>query len=195
MRALAFLSLTAMLLSANPAQAETALKLTAGTLQLGGIATGSYNAQMGPRLNRSGEIVDDTISGFRLALAPEIGYFVIDKLAVIGGVSYGAGFGKLYRDTAGLVTFFVGARFYMPMGWPVTPYGGLDFGMGFGLPTDDLELSKAMQFQGTVGALLPLNEHVAVDFGLRATYAMSLEDGGVDQFLMPFGYFGLQSFF
>jgi hypothetical protein len=196
MRALAVVGVAFILLSAVPGLAETELKLTAGTIQLGGEATGSFNTQSGPRFNRQREIVDDTITGFRLGIAPEVGYFVKDGLVILGGAQYSDGFGKLYRDTAALVTFFAGARYYLARGWLATPYGGADFGMGFGIPfASDDDVSKALQLQAHLGALWPLNERVAIDLGLRVTYAKSLEDNGVDQLLVPFGYLGVQAFF
>ncbi len=180
----------ALLIGAAPAAAQTDLQLTAGTMQVGGYGTININTVMPDG--------GDSVTGTNLSISPQFGYFIVDQVELLAGARLGIGFGDLYSTADRLVTFFVGGRYFLPLGLPVPAYVGLDVGMGFNIPPSDdttRETTKGLELAVPIGVLIPLNAHVALDVGVRPAYALSLQDGGTDQLLVPIGYFGVQSFF
>jgi len=92
------------------------------------------------------------------------------------------------------VGFNVGARYFVDLQLPMLPYGGARLGMSFNIP-DAGDTTKSLFLELPIGALIPLNSHVAIDVGLRVVYAKSLEEGGSASLWIPIGYFGVQAFF
>jgi len=181
----------------SPAALAEDLQLTAGTMQLGGGAAFSIDMVMPEE--------GDSQTGFSLILIPQVGYFVIDNLEVIGRLNLGMFFGDLYEIEAGgetygaptLVGFDVGAKYHIPLGSFVA-YGGIMVGMFFNIPDSDIEgaeTEKRFDITVPLGILLPMNSHVALDLGVAIAYKMSLEDGGSDTLNVPIGYLGIQGFF
>ena len=182
----------------SPAALAEDLQLTAGTMSLGGIGTFSMDMTMPDQ--------GDGETGFSVILLPQMGYFVIDNLEVVGRLNLGMFFGDLYTtegtpeiSASTLVGFDVGAKYYIPLGSFVA-YGGLMVGMLFTIPDSDLpapadEVQKRFDLTVPLGILLPMNSHIAIDLGLAIAYKMSLEDGGTDTLNVPIGYLGVQGFF
>jgi hypothetical protein len=186
----------------SPAVLAEDLQLTAGTMSLGGMATFSIDTVMPP------EDQGDSETGFSLILLPEVGYFVIDNLEVLGRLNLGMFFGDLYTIESGgeeyslstLVGFDLGAKYYIPLGSFVA-YAGLMVGMLFTIPDSDLEGAETQKrFDLTVplGILMPFNSHVALDLGIMVAYKMDLDDEPNDSgstLNVPIGYLGVKGFF
>jgi hypothetical protein len=182
------------------ALAEGELQLTQGTMQLG--ATGLQLGSTGLNLNYGGGAIfgidmfmpeeGDSETGFKLGLSPQVGYFLMDNLELMGQVGLGMSFGDLYEKSDKLLSFGVGAKYHIPLGSMVA-YAGLMVGMGFIIP-DEGDTMKNFNLEVPLGILLPLNTHVAIDLGLKVFYTMGLDDQG--SFLaVPIGYLGVQAFF
>ncbi len=190
MRLEQIVALGSALVLATPALAQD-LDLDAGTMQLGGITTFTFESD-----SFDGA---DSVSGIALRVAPEFGYFVIDNLALVARFSLGIFSGDLYDDSPTLLGFGVGGRYFLPLG-PVAGYGGLEVGMGFAIPESG-DTAKAFEIDVPLGLLIPLNSQVAIDGGLRIIYRRSLDDcptGAVcntGELVIPVGYFGVQAFF
>jgi len=181
----------------SPAALAQDLQLTAGTMSLGGISTFSID------MNIPDE--GDSETGFSLILIPEMGYFVIDNLELIGRLNLGMFFGDLYTTEIGgeeysastLVGFDVGAKYHIPLGSFVA-YAGIMVGMFFTIPDSDIEgadTEKRFDLTVPLGILMPMNEHIAVDLGVMIAYKMSLEDHGGSILNVPIGYLGVKGFF
>jgi hypothetical protein len=181
----------------SPAALAQDLQLNSGTMRLGGIATFSIDMNMPDQ--------GDSETGFSLILIPEVGYFVMDNLELVGRLNLGMFFGDLYTTEIGgeeysastLVGFDVGAKYYIPMG-SIVPYAGLMVGMFFTIPDSDIpdaETQKRFDLTVPLGILMPMNEHVAIDLGIMIAYKMGLEDGDGAVLNVPIGYLGVQGFF
>ena len=180
----------------SPAALAEDLQLTSGTMNLGGAAAFSIDMMMPDQ--------GDSQTGFSLVLIPQVGYFVIDNLEVIGRLNLGMFFGDLYETEIGgetygaptLVGFDVGAKYHIPLGSFVA-YAGLMVGMFFNIPDGDIpnaETTKRFDLTVPLGILLPMNSHVAIDLGVAIAYKMGLDDQG-DTLNVPIGYLGIQGFF
>ena len=177
----------------SPAAMAEDLQLTAGTMQLGGVASFSIDMTMPDE--------GDSTTGFSLVLIPQAGYFVIDNLELVGRINLGMFFGDLYEVCVGtectgapkLLGFDVGAKYHIPMG-SIVPYAGLMVGMFFTIPEEG-DTQKRFDLTVPLGILMPLNSHVALDLGVAIIYKMSLEDGGGSTLNVPIGYLGVQGFF
>lgn len=184
MRLVHTVALGTALLTATPAFAQD-LDLDAGTMQIGGATSFIIDTVMPD--------VGDSVTGMTLSVVPTFGYFIMDNLELNVDLSLGIFMGDLYDGFPTLLGFGVGGRYFIPMGGFV-PYAGLRIGMGFRVPSQG-DTTKALAFAVPLGVLLPLNEQVAIDAGLRIVYNMSLEDGGMASLSIPIGYFGIQAFF
>lgn len=179
--ALALLALTCV---AAWTQAGPAMRLSTGTWQLGGSLTFDIDTLI--------PSTGDTISGFKLNVNPSGGYFVADNLMIAGELGYEAGFGDLYDLSDSTLGFGVGAHYYYPVGALIAHAGAL-VGMSFTIPETG-STAKSFTLVAPIGALLPLNAHVAVDCGLRVAYTASLDDES-SALSIPIGYLGVQAFF
>lgn len=184
MRLVQTVALGSVFLMATPAFAQE-LNLDAGTMQLGGATSFIIDMNMPD--------VGDSVTGMTLSIVPTFGYFIMDNLELNVDVSLGIFMGDLYDGYPTLLGFGVGGRYFIPMGGFV-PYAGLRIGMGFLIPSEG-DTAKALALALPLGVLLPLNEHVAIDAGIRIVYNMSLEDGGMASLSIPIGYFGVQAYF
>jgi opacity protein-like surface antigen len=182
----------------SPAALAEDLQLTAGTMQLGGVASFSIDMTMPDQ--------GDGETGFTLALIPQFGYFVIDNLELLGRINVAMWFGDLYTTDVGgqeidifpkMIGFDLGAKYHIPLGSFVV-YAGLMVGMNFSIPDsdlDDADTTKRFDLTVPLGILMPLNSHVALDLGLAVIYRMSLEDNGGSTLNVPIGYLGVQGYF
>ncbi len=175
----------AFALSFAPFAMAEGLQTTAGTMQLGGVGTFSIEMTMPD--------VGDSVTGYKLNLAPSFGYFIIDNLEIGGILGVGVGFGDKYEGAAKDIGFGVGANYYLAMSSFVLHFG-VGIGMNFMIP-DEGDTQKALAIMAPIGLLMPLNDHVALDLGIQVNYIMSLEDGGNSYFNLPIGYLGVQAFF
>ncbi|HUU03548.1 MAG TPA: hypothetical protein VM425_19085 [Myxococcota bacterium] len=175
----------AFALSFAPFAMAEGLQTTAGTMQLGGI--GTFNIEM------TMPDVGDSVTGYKLNLAPNFGYFIIDNLEISATVLVGVGFGDKYDKAAKTLGFGLGANYYLAVSSFVLHFGA-GIGMGFLIP-DEGDTQKSLAITAPIGLLMPLNDHVALDLGIQVNYIMSLEDGGNSYFSLPIGYLGVQAFF
>jgi hypothetical protein len=163
---------------------RSGMKPAAGTWHVGGSATIDIDTVF----PSSG----DSVSGFKLALQPSGGYFVADNLMVAGELRYEKGFGDLYDLSDSTFGLGVGARYYLETGSFISHFGAL-VGMSFTFPESG-STTKWFTIVAPVGVLVPMNAHVAVDLGLRASYVVSLDNEG-SKLSIPVGCLGIQAFF
>ena len=169
----------------TPAALAEDLQLTKGTMQLGG--TASFDIDM--------IIPDegDNETGFALRAIPSFGYFIMDNLALSGGLIFGMGFGDLYENSMTDLGFGLGTEYYIPMGSMVI-HAGAALGMQFMIPEEG-DTVKILAIQVPLGILFPLNAHLGLDVGVQIHYLMSLEDNGASMLHVPIGYLGVKGFF
>ena len=177
-----FASVLAVTIPLAAAAAE--LQTTSGTMQLGGSVSLTPNVLMPEQGSNS--------TSFSFTFAPNVGYFVIDNLELTGGVGAVVFFGDNTDNLPKLVGFDLGARYLLPLG-SLAPYFGLSLGMGFTIPSQG-DTFKTFRINAPLGLLFALNQHVAIDVGLRVRFSIGLDDQG-NQLLLPIGYLGLQAFF
>ncbi len=163
------LLLVACLAFPAAAMAGGPLNIGQGTGQLGGSAT--LDLGMG-----NGE------SDISVVLAPNAGYFVANRVELVGGFSLVAANGGEFWGLE------FGARYVTPMGNSHAYAGGT---VGYGqAQANGLYGSDQVSLSGVGGFLLPLGPKVAVDLGGRITYLTEAE-----YLLIPLGYFGIQASF
>ncbi len=161
------------------------LQLTKGTIQLGGSVTFSLDMFIPDE--------GDKETGFMLRAMPSGGYFLMDNLALVGALSFGKGFGKLYKDWFPMeFGIDVGAKYFIPMG-SMAIYAGAMVGMTM-LKPDEGDSSKWLDIIVPVGILIPMNAHIGIDLGMHLGYHMGLDDQG-SSLGVPIGYLGVQGFF
>jgi hypothetical protein len=129
-----------------------------------------------------------------MELAPQFGYFVADHFELLGRLHYAHQLAdedwfSQYGDAA--LGFGLGVQYYAGDG--PCAYFGAQLGMDIWNITD--EAYKWLTVTVPVGALIPLNPHLAVDLGARFTARISLEDEEVAMLDVPMGFLGLQGFF
>ena len=186
------LAVAALLLSATPARAEATLKLTSGTVQLGGAVgfTTLVDSAQG-----------QTNTGFIFTLSPSAGYFVADNLELVAAIDLSIPFGDYYSNSFNFYFYpkrfagELGARYHFALVSQVTGYAGLQVGFGYTWYENSM-VRNSGDFTLTVpaGALVALNEHVALDVGLRLILSHNFEVDGW-RFTVPLGYLGVQAFF
>ncbi len=159
------------------------LQTTSGTMQLGGAVTFDINMYM----PKSGS----NATSYQLGFAPEFGYFIMDNLEILGVLNATMAFGDA-TDKTKHIGFGAGARYILKMG-AMSPYFGLLVGMNFAIP-DEGSTVKAFDIIAPIGLMYALNEHVALDFGLKVTFSLGLDDQG-NWLMVPIGYLGVQAFF
>lgn len=169
----------------SPVALAEDLQLTKGTMKLGGTASFDIDMSMPDK--------GDSTTGFALRVMPSVGYFLTDNLALTGDLTFGMGFGDLYKDVPKNLGFGAGINYYIPMESMVI-HAGAALGMQFMIPEKG-DTQKALVIQVPLGILFPLNAHLGLDVGVRIRYFMSLEDGGGSMLNVPIGYLGVQGFF
>jgi hypothetical protein len=169
--------------AAAPAQ-EEGLQLKAGTMHLGGTLTFDVDMFM-PKEG-------DSQSGFRLNVAPSLGYFVSDNIEIGGQLLFAMGFGDLYDNSDKLLGFAAFGKYYVGSG-KLRPYAGVGLAMEFVMP-DEGDTTKYLAINVPIGLMYSLNSHVALDLGLSFLFAMGLDDQG-NTMTIPVGYLGVSAFF
>jgi len=166
--------------------AREPLELDRGTKTAGGAATLEFSAIM----PEEGE----DLTGFLLNVAPTVGYFLIDRLALLGALQVIVAFGDHRSSLPKQVGFEVGPRYYFPA-TTLVPYAGVSLGLGCSIP-DEGDTGKHLTVAGSAGMLIAMNAHVGIDVGTRIQYSVSLGSGvSVGQLTIPAGYLGVQAFF
>ncbi len=162
------------------------LKFDAGTRELGG--TVSFEHQM--ILPEDG----DRISGTVFTLAPTFGYFVVDNLEVGGYVEFLTYTGSLYRNTSGRGSIGVFVDYFIPAEMSMVPHAGLAAGVLSTLGSSEGS-TQILNLSIPLAILIPLNEHVGIDVGMKINFMMDISNRRNDKFLaLPFGL-GIRSFF
>ncbi len=168
-----------------------------GYRELGGAITVTFENDM-PQAKGA-----ESISGTKLTIAPQFGYFIMDGLEFLGVFELDIPFGEKYENVGTEVGVQLGIEYFFRLAGPVRPYLGILVGMDFHVPADtkanrdaDAKTTKDFNLTIPLGILIPLfNEHVAADVGLRFTYQVSLEgEEGTDHIVVPLGYLGVRCF-
>jgi hypothetical protein len=170
------------------------LLLKAGTFELGG--------QLALTIDHYDPDGFDSQTGYRVSLTPKFGYFVIDNLELNAEFTFATAFHDLYEDSPKWIEFGLGARYLFSIGG-IHPYLGANFGMIFTLypETEDTmdHTSKNMLLSFPIGVLIALNDHVALDFGIKIKCMIHIkdndEDVGLTVLSIPIGFLGVQGFF
>lgn len=171
----------------------SSLKITSGTMELGGTIDFRTDVTIPSE--------EDSLVGFVLNISPMAGYFVADGLELAAKVGFGFYFGEMYDSdeydrNADSISFGVGARYFIDLERCIVPYVGAAFGMNFLLPKGEAaDVKKSLAVEVPLGLMIALNEHIAIDLGIMATYIFSLEDEGGSTLSIPVGYMGVQAFF
>jgi len=179
-----YLYLIILLLVSPAAFAQSELDLSAGTVALGGSA--SITGVIAIPEDGNSE------SGGILTISPRIGYFLLDGFAISGGFDIAIGLGDLYEDYTTNLSFGLNLDYYFDAS--VRPYLGIGFGMSFLIP-DEGDTLKTLDLGLRMGLLIPCNQHVAVDIGVRGIFSFILNDFGGTLVQIPVGYLGVQGFF
>ena len=185
MKRIIFAVLCVVLLATPAFAQDPQITTKAGTMSMGGALTFDIDMLIPDQ--------GDSTTGFQLNVLPTFGYFLMDNLALEGGLLFNMGFGDLYEDAGMNLGFGVGAKYYIPMG-RMAIYVGAGLGMSFYVPEEG-DTQKSLAIAVPAGILYAMNQWVALDLGLRFSYTMSLEDGGASYMTIPIGYFGVQAFF
>lgn len=167
------------------ALARDELRLSAGTMRLGGAAALSFDMAIPER-------GDNTI-GLALNIIPSAGYFIIDNLELVAEFGFWMGLADLYQNSDRLIGFGFGAKYHAPVG-NLVPYAGLAVSLAFSLPVESGN-QTALSLNVPLGLLVPLNTRIALDLGLRIVYTNTLRGPGVSTMQIPVGYLGVQGFF
>ncbi len=159
---------------------------TRGTMQAGGAA--------GLRVDAIDPDEGDSTEGVVINLSPIFGYFIIDNLELGLVLSMQIPTGDLYEDMNFNLNVMAGARYFIPLG-RLAAHVGFFFGGG-GMWNDGPDL-EFMSLQIPAGVLLPLNKHVALDFGLKVNVLMLMDGSDYLGALIrvPIGYVGVEGFF
>jgi hypothetical protein len=164
---------------------EKKLLLSKGTMQVGGEIAFTHVSAFGD----SG----GTSSAFAFVLSPTVGYFILDNVELLGQFSFGMAGDYDGNIPQKLVSFALGVRDVLDAGWVVNPFFGVLLGMSFSIP-DQEDTTKSLDLQVPFGVLIPLNQHVAINLGIKFQYSRNL-DTSVNVIQLPIGYFGVEGFF
>jgi len=190
-RLVAALVLVGLCGGASAAQADVVqLRYGPGSMMLGGRATFDIDTRTLAQAN--GE--EETLTGYKFRLAPEIGYFVHDSLALLGTILVDYGFGDLYKEAGGQgkskrAGLELGLRYFLPLAASEF-YAGLQFGIG--VQDEDVD-STCLTLP--LGFLIALTPDLALDLGARITYETQEESPDGKGLHVPIGYLGVQAIF
>ena len=160
------------------------LQTTSGTMQLGGVTTFDIDMYMPEEGSNK--------TGYKIIATPSFGYFISDNLELNGSIQLGTFFGDLYDGFGTVLGFNVGGRYLIDMD-SFYLHLGAQIGMLINMP-DEGDNTKTLVIGVPIGLLFPLNQHVALDAGLRVNFNMGLDDQG-NMLNVPIGYLGVQAFF
>ncbi len=180
----------------KPIGSATDLLLTQGTAQAGGMIAFQIDAVKPSSGGSDG--------GSTLTVAPNVGFFIIDYLEIVGEIGFSKAFGDAHEYWGNPLdfTFGMGIKYYIPLGF-VNIYAGALVGMGIGRQTFDDGMGERYTIENNrfmvtapAGILLTLNRHVGLDLGVRFNFEFGLGDSSYDFAMnIPIGYFGVQGFF
>jgi hypothetical protein len=125
----------------------------------------------------------------RLSVSPELGYFIVDDLALAAEI--GVAMPTSSEAQNWIFDFGAGPKYFFDLGRMV-PYAGLLLGMS--VFTNRGDSGRDWYFfdvKVPVGILVPLNSHVALDVGARIRFSI----GDSRHEIAPTGYAGVQAFF
>lgn len=183
--------------SAGTAEAGRGSRLQthAGVLTLGGSFTFSID-----HVNPDGNA--DSRTGVLLTFAPSFGGFVVRNLLLSGTLAIQTGFGDLYDNAlpySGGVETTIGFGFELQYlfnyGSRVVPYLGFALGPAFAVPGGPGDTAVAMGFAFPGGILIALNEHVAVNVGIRLALEVGVTEVKGTILRVPIGYLGVNAYF
>ena len=169
-------------LPASGARAEN-LDLTEGTITTGGQAVLILN-----------RVPIDSVKGsnFGYNIDLSLGYFIMDDLEI--DLQLGSG-GQFTSPVTGLtMNFGLGGRYYFAMGDVYHPYFGAMVQFDW---TKDGTRNWNLNVPLSLGLLLALNSHVAIDLGLTAGLGWGLWTGAgsTPNIFGHVGYVGVRAFF
>ena len=171
---------TSLLFLISHAANASELTLKKGTTSLGGSAKFSVT-----------EVLDTSL--FQLNVSPNVGYFVTDKLELVGLMQYSI-FGTQERTTSGLSNIGGGANILTDVGTTKLYVGALiEYGcysLACLVPTG--ASGKVVRLSGQLGFLYPLNSYLAIDLAVRPGLYF-LTDRSV--FTFEAGWLGMKAYF
>lgn len=175
---------------------ERPLLLTKHTMELGG------QIALTPQvfILKGDNLRDKSVGGGDFTFAPNIGYFVIDKLEILFnfGLTLPFGDGRTAEDVT--IGFAVGARYFIDFEVVALYMGGM-IGPSWEIPdATSVPIRDYFDINLMVGVLVPLNRHIGIDLGMRMNTHIRLDDdfadGGVRTTIsFPMGYLGVNGFF
>ena len=174
-----------MLYTAATAHAAD-LKTSQGTKQVGGDITFNFETDMPEH--------GDSQTGFLIDISPNFGYFIANQLELTTAISTDYRFGKLNEGRKN-VNFGVGLGFiYFMQSTGIVPFVGILTFVSFHFPEKGDEY-QYLQFQLPFGVMFPLNSYVAIDFGLKLSFDLALNNDNPNYLKGAMGFLGVSSFF
>jgi hypothetical protein len=160
------------------------LKTSPGTVNLGGRVL--FSAQV--VIPEQGE----SVSGFRLELAPFVGLFVAEGLGINLAVAVGAGFGDLFEKTTKTVGFGLGIR-YLFGDRLVRPFMSLALGGEFLIPDEGDDLTFLL-LSPAIGVVVGVGEHAGLSFGVAGGFNIGVGDTNATIVTVPISLLSLEVF-
>jgi hypothetical protein len=179
-----------LMLTAFSANADK-LDLSQGTMSTGGIIAFQI---------RPGTLADpttlDEVSGADMgwAIDFQLGYFIMDNFSLDFDLTSRGTFTNPLSDTG--VGLGLGAHYYLNLGSMINPYmavlPNVEWNNGNGS-----ESIWVFNLPISLGVLIGLNSHVALDVGARVNFGWGLSDDSFDgtAFDLTVGYVGIKAFF
>jgi len=179
-----FLSLLIFVGALN-AHSSVSLKHSAGTLSAGGVFT--FPVEWDPVHNAS----------LFVNLTPEVGFFLSDNFELIlkGRLTtliHNARLELGIKESHWRWGLGLGFLYLFDVPWPVIPF--LGFSAGYEMAAFALS-TIGMDFDIPVGVLVPLNEHVALNFGITTRVSLVAQLKIFDKLRIEPGCFGITAFF
>jgi hypothetical protein len=167
-------------------QGEGRLAAVKGNLQLGGSLT----------ITPTVSVPDggESTSGAILTINPTFGYFVSDGLEIGLSFQAGVGIGELFEKNASTLQIGPTLRYIFNTTGPVVPYLGVLLGPSLIIPENG-DTIALFDISFRFGFLVPLNQHVAINFGIRPTFSVGVGNANGMIFTIPIGWLGVETFF
>jgi hypothetical protein len=163
------------------------LQTQAGVLVLGG--TAGFTVE---HVNPDGNA--ESVSGALFNFSPFFGGFVVRNLLIGGALAVEHGIGDLFKNRDTTVKFGFELRYLFNFRSRMVPYVGFGFGPVLGLPKQG-EPDVDMHMGFPAGILIALNQHVAVNFGIRVQLEVGVSGQQDTVLRVPMGYLGVNSYF